>query len=139
MRDLWYETYLDLDQLTYTGVTAAGQGDLAFPHLTSSHVTYSTLPVTSSTPSPPVPALAPIKSSPDSPEAPADFGYNLGEYSSPCGPVTLLSVAVVVVVVSCPGAGDSFQQGAAEQVSRGARPRPVRLSAATRDAATLCP
>ncbi|XP_050728608.1 probable nuclear hormone receptor HR38 isoform X4 [Eriocheir sinensis] len=79
MRDLWYETYLDLDQLTDTGVTAAGQGDLAFPHLTSSHVTYPTLPVTSSnTPSPPVPALAPIKSSPDSPEAPVDFCYSLG-------------------------------------------------------------
>lgn len=84
MRDLWYETYLDLDQLTDTGVTAAGQGDLAFPHLTSSHVTYPTLPVTSTTPSPPVPALAPIKSSPDSPEAPVDFGYNLGEYRCPC-------------------------------------------------------
>lgn len=95
MRDLWYETYLDLDQLTDTGVTAAGQGDLAFPHLTSSHVTYPTLPVTSSnTPSPPVSALAPIKSSPDSPEAPVDFGYSLGEYR-------LFSLWWVVSVLVC--------------------------------------
>ncbi|XP_045583997.1 nuclear receptor subfamily 4 group A member 2 isoform X2 [Procambarus clarkii] len=76
MRDLWYETYLDLDQLTDTGLSTARLGDLALPHLTSNHLTFST--VTSTTPSPPTQALAPFKYSPASPDLPIDFDYNSG-------------------------------------------------------------
>ncbi|XP_042879118.1 proline-rich receptor-like protein kinase PERK1 [Penaeus japonicus] len=78
MRDLWYETYLDLDQLTDTGVSTTGLGDLAFPHLTSSHVTFPTPPITSTTPSPPISSLAPYKFSPASPEAPGNIGSITG-------------------------------------------------------------
>ncbi|KAK8733513.1 hypothetical protein OTU49_006336 [Cherax quadricarinatus] len=95
MRDLWYETYLDLDQLTDTGVSTTSLGDLALPHLTSSHVTFPTLPVTSSSPSPPVQALAPLKYSPASPDVPIDFGYNSGvdvTQESPLAPEDTTSV-----------------------------------------------
>lgn len=84
MRDLWYETYLDLDQLTDTGVSTTGLGDLAFPHLTSSHVTFPTPPITSTTPSPPISSLAPYKFSPASPEAPGNIGSITGEIRSQC-------------------------------------------------------
>lgn len=82
MRDLWYETYLDLDQLTDTGVSTTGLGDLALPHLTSSHVTFPTPPITSTTPSPPISSLAPYKFSPSSPEAPGNIGAISGEIRS---------------------------------------------------------
>lgn len=84
MRDLWYETYLDLDQLTDTGVSTTGLGDLALPHLTSSHVTFPTPPITSTTPSPPISSLAPYKFSPASPEAPGNIGSISGEIRSQC-------------------------------------------------------
>ncbi|XP_068212890.1 nuclear receptor subfamily 4 group A member 2-like isoform X2 [Palaemon carinicauda] len=77
MRDLWYETYLDLDQITDAGVSTAGLGDLAFPHLTTSHVTFPSPPVTT-TPSPPVPSLAPFKFSPASPDTPFNLGHSSG-------------------------------------------------------------